>query len=179
MKRASFLAVRLRRCKRDALRRDDSEIGCQSAAELGKPSKKGHLMQSIVVTGVSTGIGWGCVKVLIAGGFRVFGSVRKQADAERLTKEFGANFTPLMFDVTDERRSRQGRSKSKQRSRERHCPGLSTMRASPYPDPCSTSRSRTSSGRSRSTWPARSSSRRRSRRCWAPTAHGKARPAAS
>jgi NAD(P)-dependent dehydrogenase (short-subunit alcohol dehydrogenase family) len=59
-------------------------------------------MQSIVVTGVSTGIGWGCVKVLIAGGFRVFGSVRKQADAERLTKEFGANFTPLMFDVTDE-----------------------------------------------------------------------------
>ena len=59
-------------------------------------------MQSIVVTGVSTGIGWGCVKVLIAGGFRVFGSVRKQADAERLTKEFGANFTPLIFDVTDE-----------------------------------------------------------------------------
>src|SRR5580704_2060991 len=59
-------------------------------------------MQSIVVTGVSTGIGWGCVKVLVASGFRVFGSVRKQADAERLTKEFGANFTPLIFAVTDE-----------------------------------------------------------------------------
>ena len=59
-------------------------------------------MQSVVVTGVSTGIGWGCVKVLVASGFRVFGSVRKQADAERLTKEFGANFTPLIFDVTDE-----------------------------------------------------------------------------
>jgi NAD(P)-dependent dehydrogenase (short-subunit alcohol dehydrogenase family) len=58
-------------------------------------------MKSVVVTGVSTGIGWGCVKVLIAGGFRVFGSVRKEADAERLTKEFGANFTPLIFDVTD------------------------------------------------------------------------------
>jgi NAD(P)-dependent dehydrogenase (short-subunit alcohol dehydrogenase family) len=59
-------------------------------------------MKSVVVTGVSTGIGWGCVKVLIASGFRVFGSVRKEADAERLSKEFGSNFTPLIFDVTDE-----------------------------------------------------------------------------
>jgi NAD(P)-dependent dehydrogenase (short-subunit alcohol dehydrogenase family) len=58
-------------------------------------------MKSVVVTGVSTGIGWGCVKVLIASGFRVFGSVRNEADGERLSKEFGANFTPLIFDVTD------------------------------------------------------------------------------
>ena len=58
-------------------------------------------MKSVVVTGASTGIGWGCVKILIAGGLRVFGSVRKAADAERLRKEFGANFTPLIFDVTD------------------------------------------------------------------------------
>ena len=42
-------------------------------------------MKSVVVTGASTGIGWGCAKVLIEKGFRVFGSVRKQADAERLT----------------------------------------------------------------------------------------------
>ena len=59
-------------------------------------------MKSIVVTGASTGIGWGCVKVLIAKGFHVFGSVRKKADADRLSAEFGAAFTPLMFDVTDE-----------------------------------------------------------------------------
>lgn len=59
-------------------------------------------MKSIVVTGASTGIGWGCVKVLTAKGFHVFGSVRKQADADRLTKEFGAAVTPLLFDVTDE-----------------------------------------------------------------------------
>ncbi|HEY1711181.1 MAG TPA: SDR family NAD(P)-dependent oxidoreductase [Rhizomicrobium sp.] len=58
-------------------------------------------MKSVVVTGASTGIGWGCVKVLIASGFRVFGSVRRQADADRLSQEFGANFTPLLFDVTD------------------------------------------------------------------------------
>jgi NAD(P)-dependent dehydrogenase (short-subunit alcohol dehydrogenase family) len=59
-------------------------------------------MKSVVVTGASTGIGWGCVNVLIADGFRVFGSVRKHADADRLSKEFGANFTPLIFDVTDD-----------------------------------------------------------------------------
>lgn len=59
-------------------------------------------MKSIVVTGASTGIGWGCVRFLIGKGFHVFGSVRKQADAERLQKEFGAAFTPLIFDVTDE-----------------------------------------------------------------------------
>lgn len=59
-------------------------------------------MRTVVVTGASSGIGWGCVKVLIAGGFRVAGSVRKQTDADRLSREFGANFTPLLFDVTDE-----------------------------------------------------------------------------
>ena len=59
-------------------------------------------MQSVVITGASTGIGWATSKRLLDRGFRVFGSVRKQADAERLKDEFGANFTPLLFDVTDE-----------------------------------------------------------------------------
>ena len=59
-------------------------------------------MRSIVVTGASTGIGWGCVKVLTAKGFHVFGSVRKTADADRLSAEFGAAFTPLIFDITNE-----------------------------------------------------------------------------
>jgi NAD(P)-dependent dehydrogenase (short-subunit alcohol dehydrogenase family) len=59
-------------------------------------------MRSVVITGASTGIGWACAKLLLDKGFHVFGSVRKQADAERLTSEFGKNFTPLVFDVTDE-----------------------------------------------------------------------------
>ena len=59
-------------------------------------------MQSVVITGASTGIGWATAKLLIERGFRVFGSVRKQADADRLRGEFGANFTPLLFDVTNE-----------------------------------------------------------------------------
>src|SRR5512143_3169769 len=59
-------------------------------------------MQSVVITGASTGIGWATAKLLLDRGFRVLGSVRKQADADRLRGEFGANFTPLLFDVTDE-----------------------------------------------------------------------------
>jgi NAD(P)-dependent dehydrogenase (short-subunit alcohol dehydrogenase family) len=58
-------------------------------------------MKSVVVTCASTGIGWGSVKVLLGDGFHVFGSVRKQTDADRLSKEFGHEFTPLIFDVTD------------------------------------------------------------------------------
>jgi NAD(P)-dependent dehydrogenase (short-subunit alcohol dehydrogenase family) len=64
-------------------------------------------MKSVVVTGVSTGIGWGAAKVLIQKGFRVFGSVRNQADADRLGQEFGPNFVPLIFDVTDEKAVRK------------------------------------------------------------------------
>src|SRR5437868_13263131 len=59
-------------------------------------------MKSVVITGASTGIGWAAAKLLLQKGFRVFGSARKQADADRLKSEFGANFTPLIFDVTDE-----------------------------------------------------------------------------
>ncbi|WP_421739010.1 SDR family oxidoreductase [Caulobacter sp.] len=60
------------------------------------------MRQSVVVTGVSTGIGWAITKTLIGNGFRVFGSVRKPADAQRLQAELGEAFTPLVFDVTDE-----------------------------------------------------------------------------
>ena len=59
-------------------------------------------MQTVVITGASTGIGWATAKLLLVRGFRVFGSVRKAADAERLRAEFGADFTPLLFDVTNE-----------------------------------------------------------------------------
>jgi len=57
--------------------------------------------KDVVVTGVSTGIGWATTKVLVSKGFRVFGSVRKQADAERLQKEFGSSCVPLLMDITD------------------------------------------------------------------------------
>ncbi len=62
----------------------------------------GQTKGSVVVTGASTGIGWAVAQVLTGRGFHVFGSVRKAADAERLTAAFGEAVTPLVFDVTDE-----------------------------------------------------------------------------
>jgi NAD(P)-dependent dehydrogenase (short-subunit alcohol dehydrogenase family) len=59
-------------------------------------------MRSVVITGTSSGIGWSTAKVLAENGFRVFGSVRKWADAERLKSELGPQFQPLLFDVTDQ-----------------------------------------------------------------------------
>lgn len=57
--------------------------------------------RSIVVTGASTGIGHGIAGVLVQKGFTVFGTVRQQADADRLQSELGTAFTPLLMDVTD------------------------------------------------------------------------------
>ena len=93
-------------------------------------------MKAVVVTGASTGIGWGCVKVLIAGGFRVFGSVRRQVDAERLWAEFGTNFTPLIFDVTDAAAVAAGAARWMPRSAARPCSVSSTMPVLPCPGRC-------------------------------------------
>jgi len=58
-------------------------------------------MKYVVITGASTGIGYDAARCLIEHGFHVFGSVRKQADGERVQRELGEQFTPLLFDVTD------------------------------------------------------------------------------
>ncbi|NCF66834.1 MAG: SDR family NAD(P)-dependent oxidoreductase [Chloroflexi bacterium] len=58
-------------------------------------------MKHIVITGVSTGIGFATAAELLRRGYHVLGSVRKAGDAQRLQLEFGEAFTPLLFDVTD------------------------------------------------------------------------------
>lgn len=58
--------------------------------------------KAAVVTGVSTGIGRAIAKSLIDDGWRVFGSVRKEKDASDASTALGPEFTPLMFDVTDD-----------------------------------------------------------------------------
>lgn len=55
----------------------------------------------VLITGVSTGIGYETAKLLIRKGFPVLGSVRRVSDANRLADEFGSSFHPLIFDVTD------------------------------------------------------------------------------
>ncbi len=57
--------------------------------------------QHVLITGVSTGIGYDAARYLIERGFHVFGSVRKLEDAERVKASLGEQFTPLLFDVTD------------------------------------------------------------------------------
>ena len=59
-------------------------------------------MKSIVITGTSTGIGYACSKLFVEKGYKVFGSVRNNNDADRVSNELGTNFIPLIFDVTDE-----------------------------------------------------------------------------
>jgi len=57
---------------------------------------------SYVVTGVSSGIGLAIAEALVDDGHRVFGSVRRQSDGERLKAELVSLFTPLQADVTDD-----------------------------------------------------------------------------
>jgi NAD(P)-dependent dehydrogenase (short-subunit alcohol dehydrogenase family) len=61
----------------------------------------GQQTRTAVVTGVSTGIGQAICARLINDGWRVFGSVRKEADADAARGALGDAFTPLVFDVTD------------------------------------------------------------------------------
>ena len=59
-------------------------------------------MKNILVTGASTGIGYYTVKLFLEKGYFVLGSVRKKEDADRLKNDFGNNFHPLIFDVSDQ-----------------------------------------------------------------------------
>ena len=61
----------------------------------------GENMKNIVITGVSTGIGYAAALRLTKASHNVFGSVRNEADAKRLQTELGENYHPLIFDVTD------------------------------------------------------------------------------
>ncbi|WP_395647928.1 SDR family oxidoreductase [Terricaulis sp.] len=71
----------------------------------------GNLDRAIVVTGASTGIGRAAAAKALREGAHVFGSVRKQADADSLTQEFGDKVTPLLFDVADEPAVKAGAAK--------------------------------------------------------------------
>jgi NAD(P)-dependent dehydrogenase (short-subunit alcohol dehydrogenase family) len=51
-------------------------------------------MRSIVITGLSTGIGRGAAAAFARAGYRVFGSVRREEDAARVRGELGERFVP-------------------------------------------------------------------------------------
>jgi NAD(P)-dependent dehydrogenase (short-subunit alcohol dehydrogenase family) len=58
------------------------------------------MAKTILITGTSTGIGYGAAKAFTAAGYRVIATVRKTEDAERLMRELGENLHPVLCDVT-------------------------------------------------------------------------------
>jgi NAD(P)-dependent dehydrogenase (short-subunit alcohol dehydrogenase family) len=58
--------------------------------------------RTVVITGVSTGIGYGLAQDLIAHGYRVIGTVRKEEDANRVRAELGEHLRPVLMDVADD-----------------------------------------------------------------------------
>jgi NADP-dependent 3-hydroxy acid dehydrogenase YdfG len=57
--------------------------------------------QAIIVTGASTGVGKATALYLDKLGFKVFASVRKEADGRALQKEASDKLRPIFLDVTD------------------------------------------------------------------------------
>jgi NAD(P)-dependent dehydrogenase (short-subunit alcohol dehydrogenase family) len=57
--------------------------------------------RAVVVTGASTGIGAACARYLGEKGLRVFATVRKQGDADRIAALGRPGLKPLLLDVTD------------------------------------------------------------------------------
>jgi NAD(P)-dependent dehydrogenase (short-subunit alcohol dehydrogenase family) len=58
------------------------------------------MAKTIIITGTSTGIGYGAAKAFTAAGYRVIATVRNMQDAERLRRELGENLHPVLCDVT-------------------------------------------------------------------------------
>jgi NAD(P)-dependent dehydrogenase (short-subunit alcohol dehydrogenase family) len=56
---------------------------------------------TIIVTGVSSGIGRAIAEDLLSRGYAVLGSVRRAEDAAELKMRWPNDFVPLVFDVTD------------------------------------------------------------------------------
>ena len=57
--------------------------------------------KAVVITGASSGIGRASVSRMVEEGWKVFATVRKAEDGERLRSEVGAEITPVIMDVTD------------------------------------------------------------------------------
>ena len=57
-------------------------------------------MQTVLITGASTGIGAGAARHFAAKGWRVFAGVRKAADGDALKEGAGGDLRPIILDVT-------------------------------------------------------------------------------
>jgi NAD(P)-dependent dehydrogenase (short-subunit alcohol dehydrogenase family) len=60
-----------------------------------------HTKPTVLVTGVSSGIGHAIAEDLLSRGYVIMGSVRRPQDALQLQQAWPDDFKPLVFDVTD------------------------------------------------------------------------------
>jgi len=58
--------------------------------------------KSVVISGASSGIGWSSVGRMSRAGWRVFATVRKELDREKLRADFAENVYPVLMDVENE-----------------------------------------------------------------------------
>jgi NAD(P)-dependent dehydrogenase (short-subunit alcohol dehydrogenase family) len=56
--------------------------------------------KTVLITGASTGIGYGSARVLSKAGYRVIATVRSDVDAQRLKRDLGEGVHPVLCDVT-------------------------------------------------------------------------------
>lgn len=67
-----------------------------------KTEYKTNRKQAVLITGASTGIGYATALYLDQAGYKVYASLRKEADKQKLIKAASSNLTPVMMDVCDE-----------------------------------------------------------------------------
>jgi NAD(P)-dependent dehydrogenase (short-subunit alcohol dehydrogenase family) len=66
------------------------------------PLEQGAVMPpSVLITGVSTGIGHAAAAAFVAAGYRVFGTLRQPSELQAAALEWGSAFHGLVLDVTD------------------------------------------------------------------------------
>ena len=70
-------------------------------------------MRTVLITGVSSGIGKSIAEELLNNNFYVIGSVRKETDASYLSERFPDKFNSVIFDVTDYKSIEESKSKVK------------------------------------------------------------------
>jgi NAD(P)-dependent dehydrogenase (short-subunit alcohol dehydrogenase family) len=80
--------------------------------------------RTVVITGVSSGIGYGVAQNLIAHGYYVIGTVRKQEDAERVRAELGAKMHTVLMDIADDDEVRRAAGEIGEIAGERGIAGL-------------------------------------------------------
>ena len=69
--------------------------------------------RTVLITGVSSGIGKSIAEELLNNNFYVIGSVRKETDASYLSERFPDKFNSVIFDVTDYKSIEESKSKVK------------------------------------------------------------------